>query len=60
MEGSMKRRCNKQEACGKCDTNVWACIKLSNKEKKKKKYTMALKQLNTYKGTYPSNFFMSS
>jgi hypothetical protein len=35
----MERRCNEQEAC---DTIVWACIKLSNKEKKKNKYTMGL------------------
>ena len=40
MEGSMERRCNEQEACGKCDTIVWACIKLSNEVKKKKKNTI--------------------
>ena len=32
----MERRCNEQESCGKCDTIVWVCIKLSNKDKKKK------------------------
>jgi len=50
MEGSMERRCDEQEACGKCDTIVWACIKLRKKEKKIKKYTMALN------GHIPMNF----
>ena len=38
----MERRCDEQEACGKCDTIVWVCRKLSKKDKKEKKYTMAL------------------
>ena len=42
MEGSIERRCDKQEACGKWNTIVCTCTKLSNKQKKKKKNTMAL------------------
>ena len=36
----MEGRCDEWEACGKFDTIVWACIKLSNGEKKKASTTV--------------------